>query len=194
MTNPISSSAASIHKALSPVMEKPEASEDVNEEFLKAVEKAKITFEDTFKFSDKKLVDPIVDWSDFSSIRHIDLSSNFMTQIPSGACQLTHLISLDLRNNKITDFSVELFSSPSLSVVNLANNRIASIPSRLPESTSLSLLDLSGNPIKRLPDSILHIPRLTLVLSRTDTLQDLAATLNALNKRAPVHTRIEFSA
>ncbi len=77
----------------------------------------------------------------------LDLSNNRLTNAPQSEIrQLKNLVSLDLSNNSLTGLSAELGQLRKLEVLIVSNNDLTGLPLELGNLTQLRLLDLTGNP------------------------------------------------
>ena len=77
------------------------------------------------------------------------LSYNQIQQI-NGLNKLNNLTNLDLNNNKISEFPLDILKLKKLSTLNLQNNDLNSIPNTLGLMNNLIRLNIDGNPLKRL--------------------------------------------
>ena len=77
------------------------------------------------------------------------LSYNQIQQI-NGIDKLNNLTNLDLNNNKISEFPLDILKLKKLSTLNLQNNDLNSIPNTLGLMNNLIRLNIEGNPLKRL--------------------------------------------
>ena len=77
------------------------------------------------------------------------LSYNQIQHI-NGIDKLNNLTNLDLNNNKISEFPLDILKLKKLSTLNLQNNDLNSIPNTLGLMNNLIRLNIEGNPLKRL--------------------------------------------
>ena len=108
----------------------------------------------------------------FTNLRTLDLSGSFanpgkITTIPKKISNLTHLLELKLRYNKIQHVPEELFELSRLNILDLSANHLQNISTKIGKLTHLQYLDLSRNQIKDFPESITQLSQLKeLNLSR----------------------------
>ncbi|XP_066265711.1 chondroadherin-like [Branchiostoma lanceolatum] len=97
------------------------------------------------------------DFSNLTSLRHLDLSNNDIRVLPGGVfSNLTRLWLLDLADNHITHLPDGIFSNLiSLALLYLKSNHISSLPAGVfSYLTNLDQLYLSGNNLADLADGV----------------------------------------
>ena len=92
-------------------------------------------------------------------VTSLNISSNFLREVPSVICQLTNLRSLDLSRNNLGSQSqphrlrVEIFALPHLKKINLSYAELRAFPDVPEWSSAIGQLDLSSNHLRDLPES-----------------------------------------
>ncbi len=128
-------------------------------------------------------------WCMLPRLRTLRLKDGRLESLPLAFSQLIELHSLDLSNNRFTEFP-EALQHVDLMDLNLHGNRISQVPDFIQDMTSLSVLDLSHNPLKELPEAIFNMKRLVrLELQNT---QLPLAQIKRLTEELP-NTRVRFS-
>lgn len=84
-------------------------------------------------------------------LRVLDLSQNFISQLPSSMQNLHRLEDLSIANNLLMELPMNLFELPSLRNLNLHRNEIKTIPDRAFTCPKLKLLNLASNLLTSLP-------------------------------------------
>ena len=157
------------------------------------------------KIRDNKLTSLPIDLFECDQLRHLDVSSNALTDL-SGAigdlyelrelllseneltgipvslkgCSLLQI--LELQRNKIVTIPPSALSLPQLQQLNLSGNRLVELPVSLGDLTMLEMLDVSKNALKGLPD-----------LTRMRALRFVNASENQLTTvpRCPVQGKLD---
>lgn len=96
-------------------------------------------------------------WDCGSSARMLDLSNNYIHDIPIKICCLTDIQKLTLNANKISDDSISwqgLTELKNLTHLSLNQNHLTYLPSSLGALTSLEQLHIAGNKLEGLPIEI----------------------------------------
>jgi len=102
--------------------------------------------------------------ANLSNLIELDLRYNLLTSedlvdLISVISQL-HLISLNLRRNKLTSLPVEIAQLKRLKILNLSNNQLKSLPKEIALLADLTYLDLSSNWLDELPTEIGNLSNL----------------------------------
>ncbi len=104
---------------------------------------------------------------------HLNLSSHRLEKVPNSISDEQCITSIDLDNNRLKEFPLELFFLKNLSYLSLSNNYISTIEGGIVFS-ELKHLDLSFNQITTLSHSIGYMTKLeNLNLSGNYSLNDL---------------------
>ncbi|MBS0585995.1 MAG: leucine-rich repeat domain-containing protein [Verrucomicrobia bacterium] len=120
------------------------------------------------------------------NLRHLDLASNNLTELPEWLGDFRQLKNLDVSNNQITTFPTRLGELTSLETLDARRNRITVLPEAISSLTALKHLVLSHNQLETIPAWVSRLTALSeLILNgnRLRTLPDLAPTLSHLNVR-----------
>ncbi len=86
-----------------------------------------------------------------TNLQSLNLSYNYINEIPKEIGNLTNLQLLHLSNNQINEIPKEIGNLTNLQSLDLSRNQITEIPKKIGKLTNLKQLDLSGNPIKLFP-------------------------------------------
>ncbi len=85
---------------------------------------------------------------------HLDLSYMYITKLPEAIANLTQLISLNLRGNRLTKLPDSIGNLTQLESLNLGVNQLTELPESIGKLTQLESLKLSVNQLTKLPESI----------------------------------------
>ncbi|KAJ4786112.1 LRR/ubiquitin-like domain protein [Rhynchospora pubera] len=119
-------------------------------------------------------------WGCGSSIRVLDLGTNFIQQIPSKISDLKSLNKLLLNGNDLSEDSIcweGLLSLKLLSILSLNNNRLTTLPSALCSLTSLSQLHLACNKLISLPVEIGSLTQLEVLKANNNRMSSLPLSI-----------------
>jgi Leucine-rich repeat (LRR) protein len=78
----------------------------------------------------------------------LDLSHNYLREVPAGLLQLTQLMSLNVSNNQLQDLPIGMLTQ--LTSLDVRNNYLREVPAGLLKLTQLMSLDVSNNQLKQL--------------------------------------------
>lgn len=81
------------------------------------------------------------------NLKSLDLSENFLEELPEEFVELKQLEKLYLDCNFLTTLPQEFSSLTQLKLVQLSNNMFSAIPNQLASLPNLAQADLSGNPV-----------------------------------------------
>ena len=128
-------------------------------------------------------------WCQLPRLRTLRLADGRLRELPLAFSQLVELQSLDLSNNRFTEWP-EVLRHVDLMDLNLHGNRLTSVPPWISELASLTVLDLSHNPLTDLPEEIFGMKRLVRL-----ELQNTQLSLAQIKRFAEdlPHTRVRFS-
>ncbi|WP_034058880.1 COR domain-containing protein [Lacinutrix jangbogonensis] len=88
------------------------------------------------------------------NLKHLNLSSNSIENLPDDINNLKSIRHLDLSYNNITDLPEEICELTELRYLNLTGNNIITLPKSFAKLKKLQDLNLSGNPIGDVPVEI----------------------------------------
>ncbi|KAJ8129817.1 hypothetical protein O1611_g3814 [Lasiodiplodia mahajangana] len=86
-----------------------------------------------------------------NELERLALSHNKLTSFPARFSECTSLRYLNVRNNRIEKFPLELCDLRSLEILDLGRNRIRTLPKEIARLTSLKVLAVQMNLIEQLP-------------------------------------------
>jgi Leucine-rich repeat (LRR) protein len=121
----------------------------------------------------------------------LDLSGNYIIEIPGFFSALVKLKFLNIARNSISEISPMLLSLIELESLSIDNNKIATIPNGITSLLKLQFLSLKGNPFTDLPPSMCKLGDVLQTLLVDDTLnfppkeilwEGTAAIFSELNK------------
>jgi internalin A len=103
--------------------------------------------------------------SEMSQLRHLILKYNSITSISKGFKFPSNLRTLDLSENHLKELPEDVFSdSLELQQLNLFSNRLHSLPPSIVKLINLSSLDVTQNYIQRLPKDFCSLANLEIVM------------------------------
>jgi Leucine-rich repeat (LRR) protein len=101
----------------------------------------------------------------FKNLQVLDLSDNALTTFPVEVLRLSKLLTLDLSGNPIKTVPEEIGSLTQMTRLNLRSTSITMLPAGIGKCVSLSSLDVSKNALVSLPINVLNrLPLLRSVL------------------------------
>ncbi len=95
-----------------------------------------------------------------SSLTKLDLSDNFLEDVPESLGLLRNIRDLNLARNMLSRFPQAVALLENLEVLNLARNQITTVPEFISNCRSLRGLMLDCNRLRRLPRAVAAIPKL----------------------------------
>ncbi|XP_078179308.1 LRR/ubiquitin-like domain protein [Carex rostrata] len=119
-------------------------------------------------------------WGCGSSIRALDLSTNFIQQIPLKISELKSINKLLLTGNDLSEDSIcweGLLSLKLLSFLSLNNNRLTALPSSLGSLTSLRQLHLAFNNLTALPTELASLTHLEVLKANNNRISLLPLSI-----------------
>jgi Leucine-rich repeat (LRR) protein len=117
-----------------------------------------------------------------STIEALDLSNQNLSKFPIEITNYTNLKVLWLYQNKITVLPDEIGRLSDLNCLYLWKNRLHNLPSGIGKLTNLSKLGLEGNFLTDLPDEIFNLTNLTQLNLLNNKLTFLSSKIEKLNK------------
>eukprot|EP00903_Cladosiphon_okamuranus_P012061 g11323.t1 len=118
-------------------------------------------------------------------LQRLDLSFNLIPELPAEVSNLSLLVSLKLRKNKLKAVAPEVFSLESLSLLDLTGNAIRELPEDdLGEAIALKGLLLSGNRLSSLPSSVGNLKSLETLELSDNTIRSLPESIGRLKRLA----------
>ena len=108
--------------------------------------------------------------AELSALQYLELSVNYLNQIPESLSQLSALQTLDLGHNELKSLPESLSKLTALQTLDLTSNQLTSLPEHFGKLTALQTLDLTWNQLTSLPESF----------SQLTALQDLDLASNQL--------------
>eukprot|EP00013_Stygamoeba_regulata_P021498 CAMPEP_0177644602 /NCGR_PEP_ID=MMETSP0447-20121125/8779_1 /TAXON_ID=0 /ORGANISM="Stygamoeba regulata, Strain BSH-02190019" /LENGTH=1051 /DNA_ID=CAMNT_0019146981 /DNA_START=13 /DNA_END=3164 /DNA_ORIENTATION=- len=125
----------------------------------------------------------------------MDLDHVGLSMLPNDFCaNIFFLLHLELKNNKLTSFPVELFRLPMLKTLDLSNNAIEAISDDIENMVSLQRLVLEHNKINELPlRSLTKMKRLKDIRLKGNSLSGLPSDLKKMEPNSIIpHCREGF--
>jgi hypothetical protein len=126
----------------------------------------------------------IFDHKCFNILKHLDVSENKLTILPSSIENLSSLEVLILRNNQIMVSPNFSESFKSLEVLDLGNNQLTDLSESIRNLVNLKDLNLVYNKLRTLPDSIgelVSLTRLKVVHNQLNYIPNSIGNLSSLN-------------
>jgi Leucine-rich repeat (LRR) protein len=115
--------------------------------------------------------------NNLTSLETLNLSRNYITVIIPEMCQLTNLSSLYLGYNGITRIPREICNLANLTELLLNNNFITEFPPELCQLTNLSVLALNNNTITTIPHEIHLLTNLTELHLNNNIIEEMPSEL-----------------
>ncbi|KAJ3676452.1 hypothetical protein LUZ60_003864 [Juncus effusus] len=119
-------------------------------------------------------------WACGAAIRILDLSTNFVQEIPMNINALVSLKKLVLNGNNLSEENIcweGLISLRSLSYLSLNNNRLTNLPSLLAKVTSLREIHVANNKLTNLPDEIESLIQLEILETCNNRISSLPLSI-----------------
>lgn len=120
-------------------------------------------------------------------IKEIDVSLNFLTELPSSLGRIASLEILCVEDNKLERFPAAVLPLHNLRVLRVSGNAIADIPARIGGLKGLQELaidnqrpDASGARLTRLPDELCQLTSLRTLVLRGNAIEALPENIGAL--------------
>jgi ankyrin repeat protein len=114
-----------------------------------------------------------------SHLRSLDLRNNRLETLPETLCQLSHLKILKLDHNALSAIPVELFSLP-LILLSISDNALFALPEQISRLKDLALLSVAENQIRSLPDSLGSLYSLKVLHLHSNEFTGLPTTICGL--------------
>lgn len=135
------------------------------------------TTEDFLDFRQKGLNTVQLHWFKSENRIGIDLSNNYIVQLPSNLPFNEKLVTLDLSNNKLASIPKSIINFPNLEVLNLSNNNIKTLPKNLKELKKLKRLLLNSNRIDEIPEQIGELTQLEVLHLSNNKIKQIPSSL-----------------
>ncbi|CAK7895213.1 hypothetical protein CAAN1_10S01838 [[Candida] anglica] len=121
-------------------------------------------------------------------LERLSFQSNNISSLPSNFPIISmSLRYLDLHNNNLTEFPIEILDFKGLEILDLSNNSIWALPSQeLIQLENLRALSLKENKLKVLPAAIGHLPNLNVLeISGNPLIKPSMETIKSFQKQNP---------
>ncbi|XP_067839312.1 leucine-rich repeat-containing protein 2 [Heptranchias perlo] len=119
----------------------------------------------------------------FQDLIVLDLSRNWIKEIPTEIGNLTKLKELNVSFNKLTSIPLELGDCENLEKLNLSSNlELTELPFELRDLQKLTHLDLSSNQFQTMPICVLRMSNLKSLDISSNKLKDLPQDLDRLSE------------
>ncbi len=112
-----------------------------------------------------------------TSLETLNLSRNYITVIIPEMCQLPNLSSLYLGYNGIISIPLEICNLANLTELLLNNNFITEFPPELCQLTNLSVLALNNNTITKIPSEICKLINLNELYLNNNNIEEIPSEL-----------------
>lgn len=99
----------------------------------------------------------------------------------------SNISKLDLSNQNLTDFPMDIFKYKNLRSLNLSNNRIKNIPPKITELKNLRTLDISSNQLTNLYAKLCDLQNLKILNLNNNKLKSLPTQFGKLKKLISLH-------
>ncbi len=116
----------------------------------------------------------------FKNLKELDLSNNLFTHFPEGISELTNLVSLNLSKNQLTRLPESIYKMDSLKSLLLSRNQLTRLPENIHKMSTLESLDISFNLLTHLSDNIFKIKSLKVLNLSNNQLSSLGAGIHNL--------------
>lgn len=116
-------------------------------------------------------------------LKHLDLSINYLVEIPDFLGSMSHLKQLNLSRNQLESLPQGLGFLPCLEVLNLSQNKLTDLPD-LSKCVALKTVEVTQNQFTSFPEGICHCPNLETCIfteNRIEVLPDLIFSLRAIS-------------
>ncbi|MEA4889291.1 MAG: leucine-rich repeat domain-containing protein [Clostridiaceae bacterium] len=136
------------------------------------------------------------------SIESLYLDHNYLSSLPDGLAEMTHLQVLHMQDNEFADIPTQLFTLENLTILDMSENPISSIHTGIAGLSSLRalilencrliqfpaavlalqlrVLDLSGNTFATVPSGISGMKKMVILSLRQTGLTEMPGGLSAL--------------
>ncbi|MQM09406.1 hypothetical protein Taro_042277 [Colocasia esculenta] len=119
-------------------------------------------------------------WACGLHARVLDVSNNFIEEVPAKISSLTSISKLFLNGNNLSDDSISWESISclkSLTILNLSQNHLTILPSVLGTLTSLVQLHVVNNKLTVLPDDIGHLNQLQVLKAASNRIHSVPLSI-----------------
>lgn len=114
-------------------------------------------------------------------LRHLDMSDNYFTEIPSGVSGLTKLRVFIMQRNALLRLPDELFLLKNLEELELSENYLREIPARIRKLHNLKHLSVCRNELQWLPKEICECKALTGIVLSNNKLEEIPEKMYKLS-------------
>lgn len=114
----------------------------------------------------------------FPSICHLNISANYLTQIPSNVFKLLRIKELFCYKNQIEFINQDIILLANLERLSLYRNQLKNFPEALLSCTSINYLNIGANRILELPQEITKLRNLETLILRNSPISTLPQSLN----------------
>ncbi|XP_072278632.1 PH domain leucine-rich repeat-containing protein phosphatase 2 [Pyxicephalus adspersus] len=132
-------------------------------------------------------------------VTSLNLRHNFLQlQSPAGVsslCRFSQLKNLNLSQNRLGYFPIELCQIPTLTELNVSCNGLTQLPPQIGQLLSLQILNLDGNFLTALPDELGSLQQLTslcLAFNDLTTIPKVYENLPSVEKLCMAGNRLEL--
>ena len=147
-------------------------------------------------FSDVALYQSSLISDNLSMLRQINVSKNFIQDIPKCVIHLENLTSFNISYNQLTSFDSQFIEGflPHLDTVDISNNKIVTFPKNLYRWLKLSWISIENNEVRNFPVEIGFCYNLnyfniagnpTILLKNSSMRKGVSSIQNYLREKAP---------
>jgi len=116
-------------------------------------------------------------------LKHLDISSNSISSIPSCIGNLKYLQTLILESINVKTLPKEITKLTALKELNIRNSGLTAIPTNIGNLNKLQKLDLGYNKIKKIPSSFCDLTKLKILdLGENENLPKIPSCFDDLSK------------
>ena len=98
-----------------------------------------------------------------STVQHLDLSGQSLTQVPAEVFTLTNLRSLNLSKNKLMSLPADIAKLQNLKALTINENQLTALPKEITQISGLMVLFAKSNQISDLPKGMGQLGNLKLL-------------------------------
>ncbi|KKM25226.1 hypothetical protein LCGC14_1597140 [marine sediment metagenome] len=117
----------------------------------------------------------------FTSLEHLEMTSNLLETLPEWIGELTSLKELQVYNNQLKSLPESFGALKSLQILKAFNNNLRQLPDSIGNLESLRMLNLHHNELISLPETVGNLVNLEELLLRGNKLSTLPNSIGRLD-------------